>query len=108
MQHDFRTRTGRTLQIGVQPALLCHGVRSCCPLGSVESRFAHSVEISRNNLKIHSYSRVRVFGREFLMIMKMVIAPLTFVSLAVLLVYTAPHIPCVLMGLAKFAARGSV
>jgi hypothetical protein len=42
------------------------------------------------------------------MIMKMVIAPLTFVSLAVLLVYTAPHIPCVLMGLAKFAARGSV
>ena len=42
------------------------------------------------------------------MTMKMVIAPLTFVSLAVLLVYTEPHIPCVLMVLAKFAAHVSL
>jgi hypothetical protein len=42
------------------------------------------------------------------MTMKMVIAVLTFVSLAVLLVYTEPHIPCVVMVLAKFAARVSL
>jgi hypothetical protein len=35
------------------------------------------------------------------MTMKMVIAPLTFVSLAVLLVYTEPHIPCVVMALGE-------
>ena len=66
------------------------------------------LQISRNNLTFHSYSRLRVFGREFLMAMKMVIAPLTLVSLAVLLVYTEPHIPCVLMVLAKFAAHVSL
>jgi hypothetical protein len=40
--------------------------------------------------------------------MKMVIAPLTFVSLAVFLVYTEPHIPCVVMILAKFADHVSL
>jgi len=65
-------------------------------------------QISRNNLRIHSYSRVRVFGREFLMTMKMVIAPLTLVSLAVLLVYAEPHLPCVVMILAKFAGHVSL
>jgi hypothetical protein len=49
-----------------------------------------------------------VFGREFLMAMKMVIAPLTLVSLAVLLVYTEPHITCVVMVLAKFAGQVSL
>jgi hypothetical protein len=39
---------------------------------------------------------------------RMVIAPLTFVSLAVLLVYTEPHIPCVVMVLAKFAVHVSL
>jgi hypothetical protein len=39
---------------------------------------------------------------------KMVIAPLTVVSLAVLLVYTGPHIPCVVMVLAKFAGHVSL
>jgi hypothetical protein len=42
------------------------------------------------------------------MIMKIVIAPLTFVSLAVLLVYTEPHISCVVMVLAKFAGHVSL
>ncbi len=42
------------------------------------------------------------------MTMKMVIAPLTLVSLAVLLVYTGPHIPCVLMVLAKLASNVSL
>jgi len=42
------------------------------------------------------------------MTMKMLLAPLTFVSLAVLFVYTQPHIPCVLMLLAKFAGRVSL
>jgi len=42
------------------------------------------------------------------MTMKMVIAPLTFVSLAVLLVYTQPHISCVMMVLAKFAGHASL
>jgi hypothetical protein len=42
------------------------------------------------------------------MTMKMVMAPLTFVSLAVLLVYTEPHISCVVMVLAKFAAHVSL
>ena len=42
------------------------------------------------------------------MTMKMVIAPLAFVSLAVLLVYTEPHIPCVVMVLAKFAGHVSL
>ena len=65
-------------------------------------------QISRNNLPIHSYSRVRVFGREFLMTMKMVIAPLTLVSLAVLLVYAEPHLPCLVMILAKFAGHVSL
>src|SRR5580704_6684014 len=65
-------------------------------------------QISRNNLTFHSYSRLRVFGREFLMIMKMVIAPLTLVSLAVFLVYTEPHIPCVVMVLAKLAGHVSL
>ena len=46
-----------------------------------------------------------MFGRVFFMIMKLVIAKLTFVSLAVLLVYAEPHIPCVIMGLAKFAGH---
>jgi hypothetical protein len=49
-----------------------------------------------------------VFGTEFLMTMKMVIAPLAFVSLAVLLVYTEPHISCVVMVLAKFAGHVSL
>jgi hypothetical protein len=42
------------------------------------------------------------------MTMKMVIAPLTFVSLAVLLVYAAPHISCVVMVLAKLAGHMSL
>jgi hypothetical protein len=49
-----------------------------------------------------------VFRREYLMTMKLVIAPLTFLSLAALLVYTAPHIPCVVMVLAKFAGHVSL
>jgi hypothetical protein len=49
-----------------------------------------------------------MFEREFLMTMKMVIAPLTFVSLAALLVYTEPHISCVVMVLAKFAGHVSL
>jgi hypothetical protein len=65
-------------------------------------------QISRNNLTFHSYSRWRVFGTEFVMTVKMVIAPLTFVSLAVLLVYTEPHIPCVVMVLAKLAGHVSL
>jgi hypothetical protein len=39
------------------------------------------------------------------MSMKMVIAPLTFVSLAALLVYTEPHISCAVMVLAKLVGR---
>jgi hypothetical protein len=73
-----------------------------------ESLLVNELQISRNNLKFHSYSRLRVFGREFLMTMKMVIFPLTFASLAVLLVYTEHNIPCVVMVLAKFAARVSL
>ena len=42
------------------------------------------------------------------MIFKMVIAPLTLVSLAVLLVYTEPHISCVVMVLAKLAGHVSL
>ena len=42
------------------------------------------------------------------MTVKMVIAPLTFVSLAALLVYTEPHISCVVMLLAKFADHVSL
>jgi hypothetical protein len=38
----------------------------------------------------------------------MVIAPLTFVSLALLLAYTEPHISCVVMILAKFAGHVSL
>jgi hypothetical protein len=56
----------------------------------------------------HSYNRLRVFGRESLMTMKMVIAPMTFVSLAALLVYTQPHIPCIVMALAKLAGHVSL
>ena len=74
----------------------------------VRSFSTERCQISRNNLMSHSYSRLRVFGRESLMTMKMVIAPLTFVSLAVLLVYTAPHIPCVVMVLAKLAGHMSL
>jgi hypothetical protein len=40
--------------------------------------------------------------------MKLVIAPLAFVSLAALLVSTQPHISCVLMVLAKFAGHVSL
>jgi hypothetical protein len=40
--------------------------------------------------------------------MKMVIAPLTFVSLAVFFVYTEPHIPCVVIVLAKLAGHMSL
>jgi len=65
-------------------------------------------QISRNDLTFHTYSKLRVFGREFLMAMKMVIAPLTLVSLAVLLVYTEPHISCVVMVLAKLAGHVSL
>jgi hypothetical protein len=39
---------------------------------------------------------------------KTMIAPLTSVSLAVLLVYIEPHIYCVLMVLAKFAGHVSL
>ena len=42
------------------------------------------------------------------MTMKMVIVPLTFASLAVLLVYTEPHISCLVMVLAKFAGHVSL
>jgi hypothetical protein len=66
------------------------------------------LQISRNNLMFHSYSRLRVFGTEFIMIVKMLIAPLTFVSVGVLLVYTQPHIPCIVMALAKLAGHVSL
>ncbi len=39
---------------------------------------------------------------------KIVIAPLTFVSLAVFLVYTEPHISCVVIVLAKLAGHMSL
>jgi hypothetical protein len=65
-------------------------------------------QIDRNNLPPHTYSRLRVFGTEFVMKMKMVIAPLTFVSLAVFFVYTEPHIPCVVIVLAKLAGHMSL
>jgi hypothetical protein len=42
------------------------------------------------------------------MTMKMVIFPLTLVSLGVLLAYTQPHIPCVLIALAKLAGHVSL
>jgi hypothetical protein len=42
------------------------------------------------------------------MTMKMVIAPMTFVGLAALLVYTQPHISCVVMGLVKLAGHVSL
>jgi hypothetical protein len=42
------------------------------------------------------------------MTVKMVIAPLTFVSFAALLVYTQPHISCVVMVLAKLAGHVSL
>ncbi|HUE44349.1 MAG TPA: hypothetical protein VMP12_12310 [Candidatus Sulfotelmatobacter sp.] len=42
------------------------------------------------------------------MTMKMVIAPLAFVSLAGLLVYAQPHISCVVMVLAKLATHVSL
>jgi hypothetical protein len=42
------------------------------------------------------------------MTMKMVIAPLTFVGLGMLLVYTQPHMPCVVMLLAKLAGQVSL
>jgi hypothetical protein len=67
-----------------------------------------TIEISRNNFTFHSSSTLWVFGREFTMILKMVIAPLSFVSLAVLFVFTEPHIPCVFMVLAKFAGQASL
>jgi hypothetical protein len=65
-------------------------------------------QISRNTLTFHSYSRLRVFGRELLMAAKIVVAPLTLASLAVLLVYTQPHIACVAMGLAKLVGHVSL
>ena len=37
--------------------------------------------------------------------MKMVITPLTFVSFTVALVYTEPHVSCVVMVLAKFVGH---
>jgi hypothetical protein len=40
--------------------------------------------------------------------MKTMIAPLSFVSLAGLLVYAQPHIPFVVMVLAKFASHVSL
>jgi len=40
--------------------------------------------------------------------MKLAIASLIFVSLAALLVYTQPHIPCVVIVLAKFAGEVSL
>ena len=42
------------------------------------------------------------------MSMRMVIAPLTVISLAVLLAYTQPHISCVVMVLAKFVGHVSL
>jgi hypothetical protein len=42
------------------------------------------------------------------MTVKLLFAPLTFVSLAVLFVFTQPHIPCVVMLLAKFAGHVSL
>ena len=65
-------------------------------------------QISRNNLTLRSYSRLWVFGTEFIMTMKMLIAPLTFVSVGALLVYTQPHISCVVMALAKLAGHVSL
>jgi hypothetical protein len=69
---------------------------------------AERSQISRNNSTLHSYSRLGMFERESVMTMKMVIAPLTFASLAVLLVYTEPHISCLVMVLAKFAGHVSL
>jgi len=40
--------------------------------------------------------------------MKLAIASLIFVSLAALLVYAQPHIPCVVIVLAKFAGEVSL
>lgn len=42
------------------------------------------------------------------MTMKILSAPLTLVGIAVLFVYTQPHIPCVVMVLAKFAGHVSL
>ncbi len=42
------------------------------------------------------------------MSMRMVIAPLTAISLAVLLAYRQPHISCVVMVLAKFVGHVSL
>ncbi len=42
------------------------------------------------------------------MIVKMLIAPLTLVSVGVMLVYTQPHIPCIVMALAKLAGHVSL
>jgi hypothetical protein len=36
---------------------------------------------------------------------KLIIAPLTLLSLAALLVSTQPHVSCLLIGLAKFAGH---
>ena len=67
-----------------------------------------STDIFETILRLHSSTRLRVFERESLMNMKTVIAPLSFVSLAGLLVYAQPHIPCVVMALAKFAGHVSL
>jgi|GraSoiStandDraft_51_1057287.scaffolds.fasta_scaffold6886789_1 hypothetical protein len=42
------------------------------------------------------------------MAMKMVMAPLAFVSLVGMVVYTQPHISCVMMVLAKFVGHVSL
>jgi hypothetical protein len=42
------------------------------------------------------------------MAMKLVIAPLAFVSLVAVFVYTQPHISCVMMVLAKFVGYVSL
>lgn len=42
------------------------------------------------------------------MAMKLVMAPLTFVSLVAVFVYTQPHISCVMMVLAKFVGYVSL
>jgi len=46
-----------------------------------------------------------MFERESAMTLKTVIAPLTFAGLVALVVCMQPHIPCVVMVVAKFAGH---
>ena len=69
---------------------------------------AEQLQKPRNNSIRRPYCRLRVFEREFPMTMKMVIVPLSLLSLAALLVSSQPHMSRVLMVLAKFAGHVSL